>query len=481
MREPWERGSRTANACGTWLAACMGAWLVMAWPLGPAVAQDVAPLAVRVQVARGPYYVGESIELDVNVVGRDQRPKVEVPAIKNADVWTVTTSFKPLSATGIGTSISVENLFVTRLRIMTRRAGLLEIPPIEARIDDRSGRSRQTRLSIQNPPPEGRPAEFLGGIGEFTVGAVATPASVRVGAELMYRINVSGSAAWGMTSRPDLSRFGRIAVSPRIEALPNQTVNEPPSRTFVYHVRPTRAGDVVLPPVSIAAFDPELARYVTKTTQGIPIKVVAVTAFNAQALDYTAPFPERGRTAARVWASAGALLLAFLAALPLAVLIHRRRVARGRSGPEAARRFSRRALRELRKLAYEKHVHYLCENPRDSGWVHYERTSPHLCQPAARQITEALIEYARVGVRRPAGALTPDEARDVVAGLTRSQAMGDRAAVVLGRCDLALFAADTDLCDAKELIESARELFEALGQVSTAELDFSAQPDRATA
>jgi hypothetical protein len=51
---------------------------------------------------------------------------------------------------------------------------------------------------------------------------------------------------------------------------------------------------------------------------------------------------------------------------------------------------------------------------------------------------------------------------------------------LLGRCDLALFAASTDLCDARELIESARELFAALGQVSTAEPDLSAPPDRAT-
>ena len=73
-------------------------------------------------------------------------------------------------------------------------------------------------------------------------------------------------------------------------------MNEPPSRTFVYRIRPTRAGDVVLPPVSIAAFDPELARYITKTTQGIPIKVVAVAAFNTKALDYTAPDADRART-----------------------------------------------------------------------------------------------------------------------------------------------------------------------------------------
>jgi hypothetical protein len=75
-----------------------------------------------------------------------------------------------------------------------------------------------------------------------------------------------------------------------------------------------------------------------------------------------------------------------------------------------------------------------------------------------------LIEYARVGVGRPPGALTPDEAREVVSGLTRSSALGDRAAELLARCDLALFADRPQLCDTKELLEIARGLFDALGQ-----------------
>jgi hypothetical protein len=61
--------------------------------------------------------------------------------------------------------------------------------------------------------------------------------------------------------------------------------------------------------------------------------------------------------------------------------------------------------------------------------------------------------------------------------------MGDRAELLLSRCDLALFAAGMHLCDAKELIDSARELFTALGQVATAEAeaDLSAPPDHANA
>src|SRR5207244_3900850 len=119
-------------------------------------------------------------------------------------------------------------------------------------------------LTVQTVPLEGRPAEFLGGVGSFSVRADVSPTTVRVGGELTYRINVAGPAAWGMTSRPDLVRFDRIAVSPRIEALPDETVNEPPSRTFLFRVRPSLAGHAVLPPVTIAAFDPEIGRFITK-------------------------------------------------------------------------------------------------------------------------------------------------------------------------------------------------------------------------
>ena len=221
---PGERGASTPTACGMRLASCVVAWLVIAWLVGPAVSQDVAPLVVRVQVPRGPYYVGESIELDVGVVGRDQRPKVEVPAIKNADVWTVNTSFKPISATGIGTSISVENLFVTRLRIIPRRAGLLEIPPIEARIDDRSGRSRQTRLSIQNPPPEGPAGRIPGrnrrvhrpGGGNTGLG------SGRRGAHVPYQRFRTGGLGHDRPARPVAVRPDRRVTSDRSLARPDR-------------------------------------------------------------------------------------------------------------------------------------------------------------------------------------------------------------------------------------------------------------------
>ena len=144
-------------------------------------------------------------------------------------------------------------------------------------------------------PPEGRPAAFLGGVGDFSVEADVSPATVRVGQELTYRITVTGPAAWGMTARPDLSRLERLAIAPRIEALPDETIHEPPSRTFVTRLRPTRPGDAVLPPVVIAAFDPETLRYFSKATKGLAVKAVAVPAFDPRSLDYAPPDTSRER------------------------------------------------------------------------------------------------------------------------------------------------------------------------------------------
>ena len=251
--------------------------------------------------------MGEGFELTVGVNARDQRPELELPAIRQGEIWTIGTAFKPLSATGIGRVVSGENLFVTRLRVVPRRPGPLEIPPITARLGGRSGRSRQLRLDVIGVPPEGRPAAFLGGVGDFSVEADVSPATVRVGQELTYRITVTGPAAWGTTARPDLARLERLAIAPRIEALPDETIHEPPSRTFVTRLRPTRPGDAVLPPVVIAAFDPETIRYFSKATKGLAVKAVAVPAFDPRSLDYAPPDTSRDRRMREEWTRAGVI------------------------------------------------------------------------------------------------------------------------------------------------------------------------------
>ena len=54
---------------------------------------------------------------------RDQRPTIELPRPSGAELWECGTSFRPISATGIGQVTSGENVYVTRLRLVPRRPG----------------------------------------------------------------------------------------------------------------------------------------------------------------------------------------------------------------------------------------------------------------------------------------------------------------------------------------------------------------------
>jgi len=427
----------------------------------PARAGPADGLRVRLEAGPGPYYEGQGIAAAALVLGRDQRPQIELPRLSHAEIWIAGTSFKPVSATGIGSVESGENLYITRLRIVPRRSGPLEVPPILARIDGQSGRSGPLHLAVEPVPLEGRPAEFLGGIGEFSVQASVLPATVRVGQEFVYRIELTGPAAWGTVSRPDLSRFDRVPLALRVESLPVERMSEPPGVTFVYRLRPTRAGSGVVPPVSIAAFDPRSMRYITKVTQGVPIRAAAVPAFDPGTINYTAPDGARNRRIA--WASA-ALLVSLCALLGLAVVMRRRRLLARQTSLRQAQRIARRMVREL-------------------SLTGAAGTGGECGGDVARRIVAGLVAYARLGAGRPPGALTPSEARSVVLELTRSDDLGSQAAALVGRCDGCLFSERQTGPDAEQLVANARELFRALGRASVSrapETPISESPARAS-
>ncbi|MBV8559094.1 MAG: hypothetical protein JO116_26435, partial [Planctomycetaceae bacterium] len=154
----------------------------------PTLAQDSGPIHLRVQVAPGPYYVGQAIDLQVGAVAGVERPRVGTPRVAGAEVALVGTDVRPISARGIGDLVTERNLFLWRFRVIPRRAGCLDIPPLVVRLKDRSGTGRMPRPDVLTPPLSGRPKEFLGGVGVFDVVADARPETVRAGQVLEYRV-----------------------------------------------------------------------------------------------------------------------------------------------------------------------------------------------------------------------------------------------------------------------------------------------------
>jgi hypothetical protein len=398
-------------------------------------ADETAPIPVLARVPSKPYYVGQAIELRIGAEAAGERPEVILPAIPDTDVAPIDTSLSPLLSSGIGDEVTERNLFITRFRLIPRRAGPLKIPPVRVRLGARKGASAPLQIDVRSLPARGRPPEFLGGVGSMTVEAVAEPVRVRLGQDLSYTIRITGPAARGMTAAPDLARFAGLPLDLQIEPLSNTADDSPPSRRFRYRLRPLRPGEATLPPVSIGSFDPESGRYVVKVTAGIPIRVIDVPSFDPAQLQYpprtpgssagVAPFPVARRREL-------GLLVGTVLTFVIAYVAWRRTV-RVRADPR------RRILRRARAL-----------DPREELATN------------ARRITNVLVEYFETVNGRPGGALTPSEARSALADALHDNQLADRCAELVADCDRERFAraASPD----STLVERAREIFREIGR-----------------
>jgi hypothetical protein len=397
-----------------------------------------AKLTVVAQARPTTCYVGQTVELSVGVVAERERPQVTGPKVEGAEVVFVRVEQVPLGASGIGDQVWEKNLFRFRYRIVPRRAATLTVPRVSARLGERMGSSDPVRLAVREVPRAGRPAGFLGGVGRFDVEAAVTPESVWTGASLDYRVTITGPGARGVTAAPGLERLASLPLGLRVERLPDVTMADPPAHTFVFRLRPTRAGDATLPPVAVAGFDPITGQFPTKVTTGVRLRVSDVAPFDAARLDY-GPRSTTSSSATRVEGQLTAIVAAFLAliAAGAVVVVVGRRHRTGR----AARRVLRGAARRLGRSSNE-----------------VER---------GRAITEGLAAFLRLTTGRPPGALTPAEAGDGVARATGNDDLALRARQMIARCDRARFGHD-ELIQADSLRNEGDRFFadlacEALG------------------
>ncbi len=362
-------------------------------------------LGVSAEVGTGPVFVGQAAEIRVRVAGAGADLAIDPPEMDAAAIY----SRGPADPASQGDGSPTSRLFV----VVPRRAGPLAIPPFRVRSGDRSASSRGLRLTVSGVPTAGRTSAFLGGVGTLEVQGEVEPARVRLGQALECRVRVSGEAAWGSSRGPDLSAWAK-ANGIRVEPLPDAEVDAgPPSRTFRYRLRPTRAGKATLPPIAIAAFDPSTRRFTTKATSSIPIEVDEPARFDPGTLRYgedrgRAGVNSRPRVLPIAMAAMGVSILAS------AALAWRRRVVRTRARRMAgARAWARSLAGRLDPSGGEVDV--------------------------ARQITAGFAELLFRALDRPQGVLTPPETSAAVAKLTRDETLAGRAGRLIGACDRAVY------------------------------------------
>ena len=127
-------------------------------------------------------------------------------------------------------------------------------------------------VTVKDVPLAGRPDSYIGLVGSFQARAELQPQESKVGDPMTLSIELTGTGTFADAITPDLKRIpeiaGRFKVYEATEEIKNNRCR------FTYGLRPQKAGIEQFPSIPLSYFDVETERYVTLTTEPIPVQVI---------------------------------------------------------------------------------------------------------------------------------------------------------------------------------------------------------------
>lgn len=135
-------------------------------------------------------------------------------------------------------------------------------------------RSDSTVIIAIDPPPSGRPADFMGAVGQLRVEARLDSSGTRVGDPMHLTLRVSGTGNVKLFPRPalDVPWASAIPADERVILAPD-SITVRGVKEFDWVITPTSAGRHVLAPVRYPYFDPVARRYDVATSAPISLLV----------------------------------------------------------------------------------------------------------------------------------------------------------------------------------------------------------------
>lgn len=143
-------------------------------------------------------------------------------------------------------------------------------------------------IEIKPLPEEGRPRHFTGAVGQFRVRASAQPTDASVGDPITLVLEITDESSQGNSDlanlRPPPLRDLSELKDFRIPDDPTTGVVDDITKIFTETLRPTDDSITEIPSIPFSSFDPELGRYVTVRTNSIPISVSPSERLNLDAI-----------------------------------------------------------------------------------------------------------------------------------------------------------------------------------------------------
>ncbi len=358
--------------------------------------------------------------------------------------------------------------------LIPKYAGEIELAPAMVSADVAEGRSRMgdgffddffgrtqykrymvgsepAKLLVRVLPEQGRPAQFYGLVGRYTIEAAAEPTEVGVGDPITLTIKVGGGKYLKPVQWPGLEKIPELTKNFKIPSQRSSPTIEDGCKIFTQTIRANNDKVKEIPSIPLAFFDADKGKYVVAKTQPIKLDVAATKILTSADLEgrqfdtvskeveairkglsanYEGPdvLENRGFSPLTAMVSGGYAVLwgGPLAALVLSVLYRL-----------FTYRTAERARRRRRRKAASKAVGRL----KKAGPVD------------AHQVAGLMKQYIGERFDRVAGSLTADDCRAVVIAVTGDAQSADRFADFIAQCEAARYASAQMNLDGERVTE----------------------------
>ncbi len=132
--------------------------------------------------------------------------------------------------------------------------------------------SERVKVNVKPLPLEGRPAKFTNAVGTFQVEAVIDGQNLKAYQPLTYKLRIEGQGNTKMIDLPSIDWPATVEVYDTKQTS-NFFKNGRSFKQFEIVLVPKQAGTLTLPGVPFSYFDPNLKKYVEKTTQPMTLNI----------------------------------------------------------------------------------------------------------------------------------------------------------------------------------------------------------------
>jgi hypothetical protein len=130
-------------------------------------------------------------------------------------------------------------------------------------------------INIKPIPEPGRPDDYRGAVGQYSIITEAKPASVKVGDPVTLHIRINGTGPMDRVLAPPLASQQNLIKDFKVPDEPLPGFVDRDRKVFRTTIRPQHEGVTQIPPITMSYFDPERAEFVSVASDPIPLAVEA--------------------------------------------------------------------------------------------------------------------------------------------------------------------------------------------------------------